>query len=50
MELLDKLTVMKDRTKEQEDYLETLTMLVEKYEAEHDPIRRDARASAAFGD
>lgn len=38
MELLDKLAVMKQRTKDQEDYLETLTTLVEKYEAEHDPI------------
>jgi HTH-type transcriptional regulator / antitoxin HigA len=38
MELLDKLAVMRRRTKDQDDYLETLTTLVEKYEAEHDPI------------
>jgi len=41
MELLDKLAVMKRRTKDQEDYLETLTTLVEKYEAEHDPIHTE---------
>ncbi|MGB7161391.1 MAG: hypothetical protein WBD40_25255 [Tepidisphaeraceae bacterium] len=39
MEFLDKLAVMKKRTKDQEDYLETLTTLVEKYEAENDPIQ-----------
>ncbi len=41
MEVLDKLAVLKKRTKDQADYLETLTTLVERYEAEHDPIQTD---------
>jgi antitoxin component HigA of HigAB toxin-antitoxin module len=41
IEQLDKLAVMNERTKDQADYLETLTTLVEKYEAEHDPIQTD---------
>ncbi len=39
MEVVDKLAVMPKRTKDQEDYLETLSTLIEKYEAEHDPIQ-----------
>ena len=33
-ELVDALAVLKKRTKDQEDYLETLSTLIEKYEAE----------------
>jgi antitoxin component HigA of HigAB toxin-antitoxin module len=41
MELLDKLAVLRKPTKDQGDYLETLTTLVEKYEADNDPIETD---------
>lgn len=41
MEVVDKLAIMKKRTRDQEDYLETLTTLVEKYEAENHPIQTD---------
>lgn len=39
MEVLDRLAVLKRPTRDQQDYLETLTTLVETYEAEHDPIQ-----------
>lgn len=39
MEVVDKLAAMPKRTKDQKDYLETLSTLIEKYEAEHDPIQ-----------
>lgn len=37
-ELSDRLAVLDQRTKDQEDYLETLSTLMEKYEEEHSPI------------
>ena len=37
-ELVDALAVLKDRTKDQEDYLETLSTLIEKYEEEQQAI------------
>jgi HTH-type transcriptional regulator/antitoxin HigA len=42
MEMVDRLALLKRRTKDQEDYLETLSTLIEKYEAEHDSIRTDS--------
>jgi HTH-type transcriptional regulator/antitoxin HigA len=37
-ELADALAVLPKRTKDQEDYLETLSTLIEKYEAEQDAV------------
>jgi len=38
IELVDRLAVLPHRTADQEDYLEVLSTLIEKYEAENDPI------------
>ena len=40
MELIDGLALLPERTPDQEDYLETLSTLIEKYEAEHTPLAR----------
>jgi HTH-type transcriptional regulator / antitoxin HigA len=37
-EIADKLAVLDRRTRDQDDYLETLSTLMEKYEDEHSPI------------
>ncbi len=41
MEMIDRLALLKRRTRDQEDYLETLSTLVEKYESEHDSVGMD---------
>jgi HTH-type transcriptional regulator/antitoxin HigA len=37
-QIADRLAVLDRRTRDQEDYLETLATLMEKYESEHSPI------------
>jgi HTH-type transcriptional regulator / antitoxin HigA len=37
-EVVERLAVLPSRTKDQEDYLEVLSTLIERYEAEHYPI------------
>jgi HTH-type transcriptional regulator/antitoxin HigA len=37
-EMVDELALLRRRTADQEDYLETLSTLIEKYENEHHPI------------
>src|SRR5437764_13104300 len=37
-EIADRLAVLDRRTRDQDDYLETLSTLMEKYEDEHSPI------------
>jgi HTH-type transcriptional regulator / antitoxin HigA len=38
-EMVDALALLRRRTADQEDYLETLSTLIEKYEDEHHPIK-----------
>lgn len=40
-EIVDRLAVMRERTPDQEDYMEALSTFIEKYEAENDPILTD---------
>jgi len=41
-EIADRLAVLDQRTRDQDDYLETLSTLIEKYEAEHAAIDTSA--------
>jgi antitoxin component HigA of HigAB toxin-antitoxin module len=47
-EIADRLAVLDRRTRDQDDYLETLTLLMAKYEDDHDPIRTGDLEPAAI--